>query len=231
MPIVLNPSLFIKADIFIEGFSFIILSLFFILAIRSYRLSKNKKTLFLGVGFLLIAFAELSTILTKIVLFYDASFTRQIGNMIITYRILKPADIFYDIGFFLNRFLMLVGFYSIYLLHKRIEKKEVFFLTFLMITTTVLSQIYYFIFHATILILIFLIIDEYFRIYKKNKSKNTYILLNAFIILAAGHILFIVSEFRIVYIFAQLMQLTGYITLLVLIIRILKYDKKIPHGR
>ena len=108
MKIVFTPDWFLGGDVLVEGFSFLILLIFFILSIRNYRLSKNKKDLYLGLGFFLIAIAEIATILTKVVLYYDFNITQQVGQMIVTQQVVKSIDIFYYIGFFFHKFLTLL---------------------------------------------------------------------------------------------------------------------------
>ena len=121
MKIVFTPDWFLTNDVLIEMFSFAILLFFFFFAFKSYKVSRKKSVLFLGVGFLLIAMGELSTIMTKLVLYYDTLVTKEIGQAVITYHIVKSVDIFYYIGFFFNRFLTLLGLYVIY---KTPEKKN-----------------------------------------------------------------------------------------------------------
>ena len=104
MKIVVTPDWFLTHDVSIEIFSFAILFIFFLLAYASYRMSKNKNVFYLGIGFLLISIAELSSILTKFVLYYNTTFTQQIGHMIITTQIVRSVDIFYYLGFFFYQF-------------------------------------------------------------------------------------------------------------------------------
>ena len=82
MRIVFTPDWFLGQDVLINLFSFLILSLFFLLSVKNYRISKNKRILYLGVGFLLIALAELSVVLTKFAIFYDVDVTQSIGQAI-----------------------------------------------------------------------------------------------------------------------------------------------------
>ena len=61
--IVLTPEWFVGKDIMIELFSLIVLIIFVALAYKYYRVNRNRKILYLGVGFGLIALAQLATIL------------------------------------------------------------------------------------------------------------------------------------------------------------------------
>ncbi|MDZ4226591.1 MAG: hypothetical protein U1B79_00590, partial [Candidatus Pacearchaeota archaeon] len=69
--IVPTPDWFIGKDVIIEFFSLVVLIIFAVLAYRYYNLNKNRNILYLGTGFGLIALAQLATILTKLVLYYD----------------------------------------------------------------------------------------------------------------------------------------------------------------
>ncbi len=227
MKLVFTPDWFLGGDVLVEGFSFLILFAFFILSIRNYNLSKNKKELYLGIGFFLIALAELATIFTKVVLYYDFSITKQVGQMIVTQQVVKSIDIFYYIGFFFHKFLTLCGLYTIYKISYKKGSPGDFFLAFYFIIVSALfSSTFYYLFHITALILLILIIANYSNIYKKNKSENTRTLIIAFIMLVLSQMIFIMSKVGILYVSAQLLQLVSYIILLFLIIKIQKYGKK-----
>ncbi len=224
MKIVFTPDWFLTPDVLIEIFSFIILLLFFYFSVKSYRLSKNKNSLYLGTGFLLIALAELATTLTKVVLYYDTTFTQQVGQMVITYKVVNSVDILYYIGFFFHKLLTLLGLYIIYRLP--LEKKSfgdiLIGICFILISV-IFSQSFYYLFHLTALVLLILIINNYCKIYDKNKAENTKILIIALSMLALSHVIFILSKLNILYVIGQIIQLVSYIILLILIIKILKY--------
>ena len=227
MKIVFTPDWFLNGDVLIEVFSFIILALFFYFCIKSYKLGKKKSFLYLGLGFLLIAVAELSTILTKIILYYDTAFTYSIGKMIVTHTVTKSVDIFYYVGFFVHKFLTLLGLYIIYKIPLKKGLRSDFFLGFyFLIIAALFSQGIYYIFHLTALGLLILIIDNYCRVYKKNKMQNTLILISAFAGLALSQVIALFSKLGVWYVIAQIMQLVSYLILLILIIRILKYGKR-----
>lgn len=227
MKIVFTPDWFLGTDVLIEIFSFAVLLTFFILCIKSYKMTKNKSTFYLGFGFLAIALAELFTILTKLVLFYDTTFTQQIGQMVVTYNVVKSVDIFYYLGFFLHRLFTLLGFYIIYKIPSKKGTTEDYIIgvCFILISA-IFSQFFYHVFHTTVIVLLGLIIYNYTKIYKKNKSKNTKMLLIAFWILLISHVLLCLSPLQIIYVLGQTLQLASYLTLLILIIQIRKHGKE-----
>ncbi len=229
MKFVFTPDWFVGKDMLIDGFSFIVLLAFFFLCWKYYKLSKKKNLLYLGMGFLLISMAQIASILTKLVLYYDTTFTQEIGQMIISYQFIRSVDIFYQLGFFFNRLLTLCGFYVIYKLSlkKKWSGDSYLVLYFLIITSLFSSDIYYYIFHLTILLLISLLIKNYYWIYLKNKHMNTKILIFAFSLLALSQVIFLLSKVDILFVTGNLIELVSYLMLLVLIIRILKYSPRI----
>lgn len=221
---IFSPQWFLRFDIGIEIFSFIVLLIFFYISIRNYRINKNKKMLFLGIGFLLIALAEASTILTKFVIYYPTTLTRTIGNIIVTIKTYKVFDDLYELGFFLHKLLTLAGLYIIYRLPlKKMSFGDVIIATFFVIISALVGQTISFVFHFVTIILISLIIINYLNIYKKNKLDNTKILILAFTILLLAQLAFVLSSG--LYVLAQILQLIGYLILVLLIFRINKYER------
>lgn len=228
MKIVLTPDWFLGKDVIIDVFSFIVLFLFFILSFKNYKLDKNKKALFLGIGFGLISLAQLATIMTKLVLYFDTTFTRQIGQAIITYTVIKTVDIFYYLGFFFYRLLSLLGLYIIYKLPLEREHKKDFILSlFFIVVISIFSKDLDYLFRLTALILLVFITRNYYIVYLQNKSKKTMLLVLAFGILAVSQIMFaLASPGSFVAVVANIWELISYIILLTLIIRIIHHHGK-----
>jgi len=224
MKLVFTPDWFLNADVLIEGFSFLVLAVFFILCYRYYKLNKKKTFLYLGSGFLLIAIAQLAVILTKFVLYYDTTFTQEVGQLIVTSRVISSVDIFYYIGFFLHKFLTLAGFYIIYRLPKRNFGDALLAIYFLIISAVFSVKAEY-VYHITVIVLLVMIARNYYEIYLKNKSGNTKILVTAFVILGLGHLIALLSKMQMFYAISNIIELASYVILLALIIKIVKIKK------
>ncbi len=225
--IVLTPDWFLGFDVLIEVFSFIVLAIFCALSIKNYRVDREKKGfLYMAIGFGLVALAQLATILTKTILYYDFDPIQQIGNSIVASQIVNSVDIFYYIGFFFYRFLTLVGLYIIYRLHNtRTYLGDILiFCYFILLSILASTEIYYF-FHLTALALLLLITRNYYGIYKENHFKNTKTLMVAFGILALSQLLFVFSP-GVVQVSANIVELISYILLLFLSIKIRKNGKE-----
>ena len=227
MKIVPTPDWFLGKDVIIEVFSFVVLFIFSFLAIRNYKLNKNRNFLYLGAGFALVALAQLAAVVTKLVLYYDIGPSQAIGVVVITSQLVSSVDIFYSAGFFFHRLFTLLGFYIIYRLPRQNKSIwDFFIIIYFILISALLDKGVFYLFHLTALVLLVLIFDNYHALYKKNKFVNTKILLVAFGMLALGQLIFILSSIELMFVLGNIIELISYTTLLILIIRIMKYGKK-----
>jgi hypothetical protein len=230
MKIVLTPDWFLGKDILICVFSLIVLLIVSALAFKSYKLNKkNKNLLYLGIGFGLIALAELACGFTKLILYYDIGPAQAIGQAIIASQVVSSVDIFYYLGFFFHKFLVLVGLYIIYRLPQKKLYIGDYILVFYFILLSVILSAYegfHYLFPLTAFALLILIVHNYYQIYKKNKFANTKILILAFSVFALAQLVHVFSKIEILFVMANTIELISYVILLFLIIRILKYGEK-----
>jgi hypothetical protein len=232
MRIVPTPDWFLGKDVLIETFSFIVLLIFTVLALKYYKLNKNRNIFYLGFGFGLIALAQLATIFTKLVLYYNIGPSQAIGQAIITSQIVSSVDIFYYTGFLFHRFLTLAGLYIIYRLPR--ERKSIgdyALIIYFIMVSALLSREFFYLFHLTAIVILVLIVENYYIIYKRNKFINTKILMIAFGVLALSQLIFILPGVETMFVLGNMVELISYTILLALIIRIWKYGKKKkPYG-
>ena len=230
--IVFTPDWFLGKDVLIDFFSFVVLFIFLILAVRTYNLNKNRRFLYLGWGFGLIGLAQLAAVITKLVLYYDIGPSQVIGQAIVSSQIFNSVDIFYYAGFFFQRFLTLCGLYIIYRLPR--EKKSIgdyLLVVYFILISAIIGDEFYYVFYLTSLFLLVMIVTNYYEIYKKNNFTNTKILIGAFSLLALSQMIFILSNVDALFVLASTIELVSYVILLFLVIKILKYgEKKKSHG-
>ncbi len=227
MKVIIPPQGFINIDILIEGISLITVLIFSILCIKNYRLNKDKKFLYLGGGFGLITLAQLIITITKAVLYYNASFIGVGGEIVIPYNLFDFVSVFSFIGFFAYRVLTLLGLYVVYKLPKKVFERDSLLVLYLIVIVTIFSRDISHLFHITALVILLLIAKKYYDVYNKNESKGTLILLLAFSGMILSNAIFIFARLMsLIYVTASIIELISYITLLVLIIRIVEYGKK-----
>ncbi|MEK6820346.1 MAG: hypothetical protein AABX71_01425 [Nanoarchaeota archaeon] len=226
--LILSPEWFLGADIIIDFFSFLVLLTFAIISAKYYSLSKNKKLLYLGLSFFLVGLGELSKIIMNIGLYYDFTIAYNVGRMIITSHVVESIDAVYYIGFFLHRFLIMLGFYFLYYTTKKNKSKSehLLVLYFIAISAIFTNDMQY-LFNITVTIFLVFIFVNYLKIYRKTRAENTKTLATGFFLLLISYI--VMSFSRIdsnIYITANLLQLASYIVFLYIIIKIYKHGKK-----
>jgi hypothetical protein len=226
MKILFPPQGFVNVDISIEVVSFITVLIFSLLCIKNYKLNKDKKFMYLGSGFGLIAVAQLVVVITKIVLYSSASFIGMGGEIVVPPNMFDFITMFYIVGFFIYMAFTLSGLYTLYKNPKSVFERDSILIAYFLILVTIFSGETIHIFHITALIILSLIIIKYSGVYKKNKSKGTIILIAAFSGLALSNAIFIFARLMSpIYVTASLIALASYITLLILIVRILEHGK------
>jgi hypothetical protein len=225
------PDWFLTPDFLINVFSFLILTAFLILCIKNYKVNKNKKMLYLGIGFAFIALAQLAVLARKFGIYYSTDFTTSIGTTIIQYNVINSTDVLYHVGTFLYKSLSLVGLYIISRFPtKKKSLKDVFLVAYFIVLSILSSDVVGYLFRITAMGLFAYLSYNYYLLYKKNKFRNTLILSVAFVIMSVSQILFLIQTYAIS-IIADLLQLGSYAILLILIIRILKHgNEKEPDG-
>ncbi len=226
--LILSPTWFLAPDISIDFFSFCVLVAFAIISIKYYNFSKNKNFLWLGISFLLISIGELCMIVMNLGLYYDFTVVQKAGGMIITSHIVKSIDWIYYVGFFLHRFLVMLGFYFIYYTTKRNKSGiEHLLIGYFIIIAAIFTDNANHLFNITVTLLVAIIFFNYIQIYKKTKHGNTKILSFAFLLVLISYLIMIFATINgTIYVVANLIQLAAFIIFLYLIIRIYKYGNK-----
>ena len=146
--------------------------------------------------------------------------------MIITYDVVKSVDWIYYLSFFFNRLFTLLGFYIIYRLPLKRISGDFILVIYSIFVISLLSHDLYYLYHFTALMFLALVTRNYLKVYRKNRSPNTGILIGALSLLGLSQVMFILSSISYIYVTAQGVQLISYLTLLVLIMRISKNGTK-----
>lgn len=206
-------------------FEFISMLVLFSIAFYSYKLykfCKNKSYKDLAIAFSLIGIAFIAKLLTNIVVYYKILETQDFGLFTLTLQTMQASTIFYMIGFFFYRFLMLLGFYMFYLIITKSEENTLFTIFFIIITS-LFSTNSYTIFYITTLIFTATIARFYMKNYKEKKVQNTKSLSISFGLIAFSQVLFAISQYtEYLYIGGELLQLAGYLVLLRMFMRLIK---------
>ncbi|MEK6947119.1 MAG: hypothetical protein AABX32_05935 [Nanoarchaeota archaeon] len=227
--VVYTPQWFYSKDLLIDAISALVLLLIASFSVMYYKLNKkNKNYLYLAGSFFLIALSFLFKILTNFTIYYKVFVTRHLGDFILTYPTVQVSNVLFFVGFLLYRLLTLLGLYMLYSVYQKNQSKSnIFLMVLFIIILTYFSELEYFIFHIIALALLVLITLQYYNTYKKNKQSASKFVTASFAIIGVSQIfsIFIFYD-NVYYVVAELIQLVGYLILLMTFIRVLRDAKK-----
>jgi hypothetical protein len=223
-----SPDWFLGKDLLIDMLSVIVLFLIGFFSLRSYRINPTKKTFVqLAASFFIISVSFLFKVLTNFTLYLNVLQTHQIGQYSFTYQFLQPTDILFTIGSLIYRILTLIGLYLLYSIYNPQPRSSKWLSIFLIVIAMYFSQESYYIFHLTSLFLLVLITSRYYTNLKETKSHSARLLAISFFVITLSHLGFCFIMLNpLLYVIAELIQLIGYIILLITFIRVLRDGKK-----
>ncbi len=229
MPHIYSPAWFFDKDIIIDIVSIVILLLIGYFAWQFHKFNRKKEShVLLAISFFTLGAAFLFKILTNFILYHPVVQTQQIGPLTFSYLTIHYNNIFQVVGTALYQLLTLAGLYLLYsLYYKKQLKSSIFFMAYFIIILTIFSLEAYYLFHLTAFLFLALLVWKMYTNYRKTKDKAGETLLISFSIIALSQILFMfVGLNLLIYVFAELVQLLGYIFLLSAFIMVLRYAKK-----
>lgn len=225
--VVFTPKWFYGKDILIDIFSIVVLLLISFFMYRYYRLNKEKKYFYLGTSFVLIALSFVFKIVMNFTIYFPVTVKQNIGFLVFTYDVLKSSDVLFFYGYLLYRIFMLIGLFAFFGIYKKPSKSSTFLILYLLVISTWFSQNTYFIFHLTAFLILFMITYRLYENCKKTKHHTAVMLTLSFAIITLSQVLFIYIKLNpMLYVIAEIVQLIGYIVLLVTFIKVLSNVKK-----
>ncbi len=226
--LIYSPKWFYGKDILIDIISIFVLLLISYFSMKYYKInSKNKNYIFFASSFWVIALAFIFKIITNFTLYYNIVQTKHLGLLTVAYNTLQSSNILFSAGFLLYRILMLIGLFMLYSLYAKNKTPNIILTVYFILVLSYFSMSTYYVFHATALIILLIITFQYWKNYKKEKQPNNKWLLYSFLLISLSQILFIfIGVTTLFYVIAELIQLLGYIVLLITFFKVLKYGKK-----
>ena len=223
-----SPHWFLGQDILIDVISIIVLLLIGYCCFQYYRLKKRKEHSLFGLSFLLVAFSFILKVITNITIYYTTIETRKMGPLLFTYEIFHTSNIISFWGAITARALLLVGLFLLFQVYYKSEQKATNILVmYLLLLLAYLSQYAPYLIHVTSFILLTLITVKLFQNHHKTKDKLAFIIFLSFLILTVSQLMFIFIDFATMcYVIAEVLQLVGYLLLLISFLLVLSYGKK-----
>ncbi|MBI2208623.1 hypothetical protein HYU50_03940 [Candidatus Woesearchaeota archaeon] len=228
---VFSPNWFYGFDSIIELIAILVSILLVYYSYKCFKLTKEKKYLYFSAAFLSLTFGFIAKIIGTLAI-YKPSITRTaLGSSIHeAFTGLTPYNI-NAIALVMHFFFMLLGFMILFLIISRLTWKNqrvIALLVYFVFIATWLSIIHYQLFYFTSFVLLSLITYSYYQNYREVKSKKAGFVTIAFGILLISQAFFVfVIYSRIVYVLAELIQLLGFVYLLIPFILIFRKRPRI----
>ncbi len=228
---VFSPEWFYGFDSIIELIAIIVSVLLLYYSYKCFKLTKENKYLYFSTAFLSLTFAFIAKIIGTLAIYKPAIASSALGSSIHqTFTNLTPSYI-NALAFIAYTFFMLLGFMILFLIISRLRWKNqrvVALLVYFVFLATWISVIHYQLFYVTSFVLLLLITYSYYKNYTEIKSEKARFVTIAFGILLVSQAFFVFSIYSgIIYVLAELIQLLGFIYLLIPFILIFKKKPKL----
>jgi hypothetical protein len=228
---VFSPEWFYGFDSIIELIAIIVCFLLVYYSYKCFKLTKENKYLYFSISFLSLTLAFIAKIAGTLAI-YKPTITRSpIGSSIHhAFTTLTPYNI-NAIAFFAYIFFALLGFMMLFLIVSRLtlmrNQSVIALLLYFVFIGTWISIVHYQLFYLTSFVLLLLITLGYYQNYIEIKSEKAKFVVIAFSILLVSQAFFVfVIYSKTIYVLAELVQLLGFVYLLIPFILIFKRKPK-----
>lgn len=214
--LVFSPKWFFGIDIVFEIAAIFITLLISLYGYRIYKLSKNKEHKYFSTSFLLIALSFILKTITSFDIYYSVLKTVDLGFRTVTMVFLYYSDTLHLVGLLASRMLMLIAFFSLFLLTDRgHSKNDIYMISYFLLITTIFSSSAYYLFHITLGFAIFFLCLHFRKNYRKDRKVNKLAVFLSFVLLLTSQLaftlIFLEEEF---YVLGEILMLIGYLVLL-----------------
>jgi len=225
--LIYSPQWFYGKDIIIDIVSVCVLLLIAFFSIKYYKIKKNRNYIFLALSFAVLAGSFLFKILVNLNIYYKYIETKDLGVVTTLYQSMKASGKLFITSLFLYWFLTLFGFYILYSIYQKQSMSNFLFGTYLLVILTYIAYPDYKIFHLTLLVILSLITINQARNYLNKKHFATKSVAYSFGIIALSQIFYILVDVNNrFYVAGELIQLIGYVILLITFIMVLRHGRK-----
>ena len=228
---VFSPKWFYGYDSIIELIAVIVSVLLVYYSYKCFKLTKENKYIYFSTAFLSLTIAFIAKILGTLAIYEPAITRTALGSTIHqTFRSMTLYNI-NAAAFVVFIFFTLLGFMILFLIISRLTWKNqrvIAILVYFVFVATWISVIHYQLFYLTSFVLLLLITYSYYNNYREIKSDKARFVTVAFGILLVSQAFFVFVVYsKTIYVLAELIQLLGFIYLLIPFILIFKKKPKI----
>ena len=227
---VFSPKWFYGFDSIIELIAIIVCVLLVYYSYKCFKLTKERKYLYFSTAFLSLTIAFIAKIIGTLAIYKPIITRSALGSSIHqTFTGLTPYYI-NALAFVVYTFFILLGFMILFLIISRLTWKNqrvVALLVYFVFPATWISVIHYQLFYVTSFVLLLVITYSYYMNYREIKTEKAGFVVIAFSILLVSQAFFVFAVYSgIIYVLAELIQLLGFVYLLIPFILIFKKKPK-----
>ncbi len=223
---VFSPKWFYGFDSLIELIGVIVCGLLVYYSYKCYKLTSEDRYLYFSTAFLSLTLAFAVKVAGTFAIYTPPIRESVVGQVVQTTFSALTLSKINGVSFLLYMFLTLIGFMILFLIVSKLtweNKRVIAMLLYFVLVATWLGVIHYQLFYVTTFAMLSLITLSYFKNYDEIKSKNSMKVAIAFGILLISHAFFIfVIYFETVYVIAEVIQLLGFLFLLMPFISVLR---------
>ena len=214
-----GPEWFLGFDQFLDVFSIVASLLVAWYSYNVYKVTSQEKTKYLSVSFSLIGVSFITKVITNYMI-YQAKLEFVTCALCGVFEI----DLIYIIGYFMYKLTFLAALIILLILSLKIKDKNIItIISVLGFMLTFFSQLQYYIFHITAAFFLFYIAWSFDRNYRKLRTRSCFLVCSAFWIIFMSQLAFIfVVIDQSFYVMGEIIQLVGYILLIINHIRLLR---------
>ena len=220
----LTPEWFNGLDLVFESIGLVVALLIAGYSWKTFKLNRENRFAYFSLAFLLIAVSLFFKIFSSLVLYYEP--VRDVAL-----DVLRPAvgqhlmfsDFFYRGSFFVEMASMLGGWLLIFFISQKSrtrlrrlhEVSQIALFFYLVVLISIAASLRYVLFYLTGLVIVGLIVLNYYKNYLNTRNANSYRVLLAFFFIFISYLFFVfIFVHPIIYVIGQLFLLLGFMLLL-----------------
>lgn len=219
-----TPDWFHGWDLLFDAIGLIVAMLIAGYSWKVYQMSSENKYIYFSLAFILVSLGFMFKLITHGILYYSS--IREVAAGVLrplAGQSLQYSDLLYRGGFFLEMIAMLGGWLLIFFvsqksrgrLNKFYELSQIVLFIYLVGLISIVSNFKYFVFYLTSMVLLGLIVLNYYKNYLNTKNKNAYLVMSSFTLILVSQFFFVfVLLWQNLYVLGELFMLTGFLLLL-----------------
>ena len=183
---------------------------------KIYKLIQEKRYNFFAWAFLSVAISFVFKIISNLTIVHRF-YIQNVNFVAVIAREFQEMQIIQFFSFILYKVLFITGLLTLFFITTKTEDKEKIFLYIYFGIIAIFLSIYVnFIFHLTVAIILLFLTEYFYHNYKKFKTRNSYLVFLAFLVITISQILFIFSDLNpFIYLLDEILLLSGFIIFLI----------------